>query len=170
MAVKCILIHKVGDYQLASYGSLVNVSNFILCRISSWLFYNLQFFLAKQIKPRQTRSWNDLTFSYITVLTVSWAAQMKEMNTCWFLARVSGVLQNFPCAPAQLAGAITAFLCTHEEQITNPPCFSKYYPNVTGTVLGICISGTSGTVLYVCLISAALHLCSIPWSQVNSKK
>lgn len=80
----------------------------------------------------------------------------------------SAVFQNSPCIPAQLAGVSAAFLCTHEEQIKNTPCFFKYYPNVTGRILGICVSGTSGTVLYVCLISAGLHLCSIPWSQVNS--
>lgn len=84
----------------------------------------------------------------------------------------AGIVQDLPCPPAQLAGAIAAFLCTHEEQIKNPPCFFKYYPNVTGRVLGICVSGTSGTVLYVCLISAGLCLepGSIPWSQVNSNK
>lgn len=29
----------------------------------------------------------------------------------------AGVVQNFPCPSAQLADAIAAFLCTHEEQI-----------------------------------------------------
>lgn len=39
------------------------------------------------------------------------------MNTCWVLAQMSGVPQNFPCPPAQLPGASMAFLCTQKEQI-----------------------------------------------------
>lgn len=92
MAVTYILIHRVGDYLPASYGSVRDVSSFALCETSSWLFYHLRFFLAKQVKPRQTQSRNDMTFSYIKVLVVSWAFQTQEINTFWVLAPASGVL------------------------------------------------------------------------------